>query len=201
MQKQKERLERDVEKRIHEEEIKRKDIQLAIQKAESQKELEKKMLEEDVKKKELLLEIHKAEAARELDKQIHEQKMRHREIQLATMRKYILSKIKISKKIEELKGNRDKSVRLTDEEWEEIRMFIDNTEENFVFRLKEKFPELTDDDMKFMMLIRLNLPSKAMAQIYGISDKSICQKLFVYKSKVRLEKEEKVSLREFILNF
>ena len=201
LQKQKERLERDVEKRIHEEEIKRKDIQLAIQKAESQKELEKKMLEEDVKKKELLLEIHKAEAARELDKQIHEQKMRHREIQLATMRKYILSKIKISKKIEELKGNRDKSVRLTDEEWEEIRMFIDNTEENFVFRLKENFPELTDDDMKFMMLIRLNLPSKAMAQIYGISDKSICQKLFVYKSKVRLEKKEKVSLREFILNF
>lgn len=201
LQKQKERLERDVEKRIHEEEIKRKDLQLAIQKAESQKELEKKMLEEDAKKKELLLEIHKAEAARELDKQIHEQKMRHREIQLATMRKYILSKIKISKKIEELKGNRDKPVCLTDEEWEEIRIFIDNTEENFVFRLKENFPELTDDDMKFMMLIRLNLPSKAMAQIYGISDKSICQKLFVYKSKVRLEKEEKVSLREFILNF
>lgn len=200
LQRQKDKLEREAEKRLHEEEMRRKDLQLAIQKAKDQKELETKMLEEDLKKKELQFEVQKAEAARELDKQMHDEKMKHREIQLATMRKYILSKINIAKKIEQLKGNKEKSVALTDEEWEEIRIFIDNTEDSFVFRLKEKYSELTDDDIKFMMLIRLNMPSKAMAQIYGISDKSICQKLFVYKSKVGIDKEKK-SLREFILKF
>ena len=66
-------------------------------------------------------------------------------------------------------------------------MFVDNVEGNFISRLKKQFPKLSDEDVKFMILIRLKMSSKAMGLIYNISEKSIRQKLFVYKSKVDLE--------------
>ena len=90
---------------------------------------------------------------------------------------------------------------LTDQDWEEIRIFVDSVEGDFVIRLKEKFPLLNEDDIKFMMLIRLRMPSRAMGLIYNISEKSIRQKLFVYKSKVGLESGDKLSLRSFIGDF
>ena len=51
-----------------------------------------------------------------------------------------------------------------------------------------------------MMLLRLKLPQKALASIYGISEKAIKQKLFLYKEKVGI-KGKSQSLREFIETF
>ena len=63
-------------------------------------------------------------------------------------------------------------------------LFVDGVEGNFVSRLHSTFPDLSDDDITLMMLLRLKMPTKALALIYGISEKSIKQKLFVYKAKV-----------------
>lgn len=136
-----------------------------------------------------------------MEKKMHEEEMRHKEIQLSTMRSYLLKKIDIAQKIEKIRGNKTDIVVLTEEDWEEIRMFVDNVEGNFISRLKKQFPKLSDEDVKFMILIRLKMSSKAMGLIYNISEKSIRQKLFVYKSKVGLEGENSPSLRSFIEAF
>ena len=115
-----------------------------------------------------------------MEKKMHEEEMRHKEIQLSTMRSYLLKKIDIAQKIEKIRGNKTDIVVLTEEDWEEIRMFVDNVEGNFISRLKKQFPKLSDEDVKFMILIRLKMSSKAMGLIYNISEKSIRQKLFVY---------------------
>ena len=132
---------------------------------------------------------------------MHEEEMRHKEIQLSTMRSYLLKKINIAQRIEEIRGNKNKNVVLTEEDWEEIKMFVDNVEGNFISRLKKQFPKLSDEVVKFMILIRLKMSSKAMGLIYNISEKSIRQKLFVYKSKVGLKGENSPSLRSFIEAF
>ncbi len=137
----------------------------------------------------------------EMEEKMHEEEMRHKEIQLTTMRSYLLKKINIAQRIEEIRGNKKDIVVLTEEDWEEIRMFVDNVEGNFISRLKKQFPKLSDEDVKFMILIRLKMSSKAMGLIYNISEKSIRQKLFVYKSKVGLERENNQSLRSFIEAF
>lgn len=72
--------------------------------------------------------------------------------------------------------------------------------DNFTERLKTSCPNLNEDDVKFMMLVRLRLPSKTMATIYNISDKGIRQRLFLYKSKVGIDGES-ISLRTFIEGF
>ena len=144
--------------------------------------------------------IQSEQEKRAMEKKMHEEEIRHKEIQLSTMRSFILRRIDTAQKIQELRGNKTDTVPLTEEDWEEIRLFVDGVEGNFVSRLHSTFPDLSDDDIRLMMLLRLKMPTKALALIYGISEKSIKQKLFVYKAKVGISGEN-VSLRTFIEAF
>ena len=116
------------------------------------------------------------------------------------MRNFILKRIDTAQKIQKLRGSKTDSVSLTEEDWEEISLFVDGVEGNFVSRLQNTFPDLNDDDIRLMMLLRLKMPTKALALIYGIGEKSIKQKLFVYKAKVGIG-GKKTSLRTYIEAF
>lgn len=144
------------------------------------------------------IEANKEKMKRE--EKIHNEELHHKEIQLSTMRNFILKRIDTAQKIQELKGNKSDNVLLNDDDWEEIRLFVDGVEGNFVTRLQNSFPKLNMHDIRLMMLIRLKMPTKALALIYNISEKSIKQKLFVYKAKVGIS-GEKTSLRSFIEAF
>lgn len=148
-------------------------------------------------KKNAKIRLKAEEEKLQQEERMHNEELHHKEIQLSTMRNFILKRIDTAQKIQELRGNKTDNVLLTEEDWEEIRLFVDGVEGNFVTRLQSKFPNLSIDDIHLMMLIRLKMPTKALALIYGISEKSIRQKLFVYKSKVGIS-GEKTSLRAFI---
>ena len=96
-----------------------------------------------------------------------------------------------------MRSNKSENVRLKDEDWEEIRLFMDAVDNNFITRLLNRFPSLGIEDLHLLMLIRLKMLTKALALIYGLSEKSIKQKLFISKIKVGIN-GGKVSLREFI---
>ncbi len=131
---------------------------------------------------------------------LHEKEMQNKEIQLSTMRGFILKKVDIAKRLEEIKVEKEKSIILSEEDWEEIRIFVDNVEGDFVVRLQKSFPTLDESDIRLFMLLRLKLPTKALALIYNISEKSIKQKLYVDKSKVGIDGQGQ-SLRRFIEAF
>ena len=152
-------------------------------------------------KREAKLELATEEHERELQKKKYEEEIRRKETQLSTMRSYILNKISIAQKLDKIRDNREKFVPLSDSDWNEIRSFVNSVECDFVTRLRERNPELSEDDINFMILLRLGMPSKAIALIYGISEKSIRQKLFVYKRKVGIEDKKGLSLRTFIEQF
>lgn len=136
----------------------------------------------------------------EQEEKAHNEELHHKEIQLSTMRNFILKRIDTAQKIQDLRGNKSDNVLLTEEDWEEIRLFVDGVEGNFVTRLQSSFPNLDMDDIRLLMLVRLKMPTKALALIYKISEKSIKQKLFVFKGKVGIS-GEKTSLRSFIEAF
>ena len=114
------------------------------------------------------------------------------------MRSYLLKKIEVVSKIKNLKGN--SVISLADTDWQEVSVFLDSVDNLFVSRLTEKYPSLSEKDIRLFMLLRLQVPSKTLADIYGISEKSIKQKLYLYKSKVGLETTGN-SLRSFIESF
>ena len=124
----------------------------------------------------------------------------HKERQIATMRKFLISKIDIIKRLQSIKSVGRKQIILTEADWGEIEMFLNSTNNGFVERLQSEFPRLTQKDIKFLMLVRLKLPYESIAIIYGIEEKSVKQRLFLFKSKLGLSKR-KISTREFIEDY
>lgn len=134
-----------------------------------------------------------------LQKEHHKQNLLYRDRQLDIMKKYLMEKLRITKKIQSIKDSKSKAI-FTDEDWKEIEIFLESSECNFVSRLRADYPELREKDVRLMMLLRLKMPLKCIADGYGISEKSVRQKLFLYKEKVGI-KDENRSLREFIESY
>lgn len=114
------------------------------------------------------------------------------------IRRMLIAKIEAGQTILGLKGAKKGEV-LSSEEWDEIENYLEIADKGFLKRLKDMYPGLTRKDIELMMLLRLRIPSKSIASVYGINEKSIKQKLFIYKEKVGLGGDT-TSLRELIEN-
>lgn len=128
------------------------------------------------------------------------EKLNNKEFQLNIMKNFLNEKVDVYKKLEKLKGEPIKHVALTQSDWNDISVFLEVSDNLFVTRIKKSFPSLCAKDVKLLMLIRLKLSTKILASIYGISEKSVKQNLYLFKKKVGL-KENKQSLRSFIEDF
>lgn len=143
-------------------------------------------------------ELHKKET--EYLNAIHEKEISNRDIQIGVMRDFLLKKISIAQKIEQIKETPECRKILQEDDWEELEVFLNSVDNMFVNRIKERFPLLTDKDVQLFMLLRLQIPANRIASIYCISEKAVKQKLYLYKEKVELV-GEKTSLRAFIETF
>lgn len=143
-------------------------------------------------------ELHKKET--EYLNAIHEKEISNRDIQLGVMREFLMKKISIAQKIEQIKGTPECRKILQEDDWEELEVFLNSFDNMFVSRIKERFPLLSDKDVQLFMLLRLQIPANRIASIYCISEKAVKQKLYLYKEKVGLE-GGKTSLRAFIETF
>lgn len=130
----------------------------------------------------------------------HRKEMANKEHKLSVMRNCLLMKIEVAEKIESVLKGQTQNIVLSEKDWKEIEVLLDSAEDSFITRLKEMHPDLTQNDLHLMMLLRMRLPQKALASVYKISEKAIKQKLFLYKEKVGIM-NEKQSLRNYIENF
>ena len=86
-----------------------------------------------------------------------------------------------------------------DRDREKFQMHISEHNSNFIRRLTESFPSLTDNEKRLVSLLRLNLSSKEIASILNISPKSV--EMNRYRLRKKLKVDPKVSLTDFIRNF
>ena len=128
---------------------------------------------------------------------MHKIEVNHKETQLNTMKNFLLSKIDIVKRLKSINSSEHKGIILSKDDWKEMEVFLNSTDDEFVERLKNEFPNLTQKDLQFLMLVRLKIPYGSIATIYNIEEKSVKQRLFLFKGKLGLNKGEK-STREFI---
>lgn len=136
----------------------------------------------------------------EYERRKHELEIRNKEIQINTMRDFLVKKVDIVNRLKSLKSNGKVKIILSEEDWEEIEIFLNNTDGNFAVRLHNTFHNLTTKDLRFMMLLRLKLPNSSLAVIYNIEEKSIRQNLFLIKKKLGIEGKN-TSARRFIEDF
>ncbi len=81
----------------------------------------------------------------------------------------------------------------------EVNDFYDKIEEThrgFREKLKEKYPELSDNDVRLAILVRLGLSSKEIATLMNISSKSV--EIARYRLRKKLHLKERESLSELL---
>ena len=151
-------------------------------------------------KKKSQVELRAKEEKQLIEQRIHQDQMKLKERQISIMRSFVLKKIDTAQKIEKIKKGAGKEVLLHESDWEEIILFIDGVDDSFVTRLQQAYPNLTEEEIRFLILIRAGVSARAISKIYNIQEKSVKQKLFMYKAKFGLEGKN-MSLRKFIETF
>ncbi len=84
-----------------------------------------------------------------------------------------------------------------DEDWKQFRMHFEEVHSGFYHILRDRFPELTPNEMKLSALVKLNLNIKEMAAILGISPDSV--KTARHRLRKKLDINTEVNLTEFMI--
>jgi DNA-binding CsgD family transcriptional regulator len=86
---------------------------------------------------------------------------------------------KAQKTIEELKK--------AESEWEDFNIIITNIYHDFFDNLEQKYPNLTSNDLKLCAYLKMQLDNQKIADIFGISVKSVEMKKYRLKKKMQLD--------------
>ena len=79
-----------------------------------------------------------------------------------------------------------------DEDWEAFRTYFEQVHQQFFSMVKSHHPILSNNDLKLCILARLNLDSKEMATMLGISPDSVKTARYRLRKKMDIDKEETI---------
>ena len=104
----------------------------------------------------------------------------------------------IKKELSEFKNNDlikpvikiiDKNLNNTSD-WKLFQEAFNNADQDFLIKVKDKYPILTPNDLRLCAYLRLNLSSKEIAPLLNISHKSVEIKRYRLRKKMRLNKSD-----------
>jgi DNA-binding CsgD family transcriptional regulator len=92
-----------------------------------------------------------------------------------------------------------KDVERGDNDLDHLTMHFNSVNSAFFNKLKDSYPELSPNDLKFCAYLRLNLSSKEMAQLMNVTIKAIEVGRYRLRKKLKLKPE--TNLFEFLTEF
>jgi DNA-binding CsgD family transcriptional regulator len=87
---------------------------------------------------------------------------------------------------------------LTEDDWEQFKLLFEQVHRNFFAELRLKHPGLTAAEIRIAALLKLNLSTREMASMLGISAESVNKARYRLRKKLDLHPEQ--DLQEFIEN-
>lgn len=94
--------------------------------------------------------------------------------------------------------NRTGALHFSEEDWETLRQNTDACFERFTDRLRAAYPQLSNEEINFCCLVKMELPLAVLAEIYHIAKGSISRKKMRLKEKMGIYE---LSFDEWIMNF
>lgn len=88
---------------------------------------------------------------------------------------------------------------LTELDWREFRESFEKQFPNYILRLKNTFPAITNSEIRLFIFIKIGLENLQIANISGISTESVYKSRFRLRQKIGLD--QSVSLESFIGSF
>ena len=150
-------------------------------------------------KRRLAVEQERHQLSEQFAREQYSRDIEDKNTQLALMRKMVMEKYDFHKRLEEQKKS-GRHITLAPKDWEEISSFLEVVSDGFPGRLRTSFPDLREKDYQFCMLVRLGFSGKDLADIYGIAETSLKQKLVDYKQRLDIPNKS-VSFKQFIAGF
>lgn len=151
---------------------------------------------------------------------LHEQQLQHQlENKSKSLTAHTLHIISKNKMMEDIRGKlqeahqedfKDQRKKITgliklidhnfvqDKDWDDFRNIFEQVHQHFFDQLQKVSPDLTSADIRLAALLRLNLPSKDISTILGISPDSL--RISRYRLRKKLKLNQGDSLTNFILN-
>lgn len=108
-----------------------------------------------------------------------------------------LTKIETSRELQEIIKDIDQNIS-TNEDWTFFEKAFNHADKDFFKKVKDIHPELTTNDLKLCVYLRLNLSSKEIAPLLNISHRSVEIKRYRLRKKINLERS--VQLNEYFIN-
>lgn len=84
-----------------------------------------------------------------------------------------------------------------DADWEHFSMHFDHVHSNFLSKLKQRFPNLGANDLKLCAYLKMNLSSKEIAQLMGISARAI--EVSRYRLRKKIQVPQEMSLFDYLI--
>lgn len=85
---------------------------------------------------------------------------------------------------------------LTDQDWENFKQQFDLVYPNYVIKIKSNFPEISQAELRLLLLLKLNLETREIAGMLGISPDTV--KKTRQRLRKRLNLNEETSLEDFV---
>ena len=88
---------------------------------------------------------------------------------------------------------------LTDTDWTTFKSYFEKAYPNYMFRLRQKHPTITDAEERLFLCLKLNLKSKEIALMLGISNDSVKKNRNRLRKRLELAQEDE--LAEYVRTF
>ena len=135
--------------------------------------------------------------------------LEHKESQLSAITIQMLEKNELLDEIKTILSKKDPNAEselkklvnkytIQGNNWKDFDNYFESVNKHFYTRLKQKYPDISANDLKICALIKLNLSIKEMASILNISPDSVKTARHRLRKKLQLNTEE--NLTDFILS-
>ena len=115
----------------------------------------------------------------------------------ARMREELFKRMQVFEKLSDTED--EKHIQLSDTDWKEIQLMLDSGYDYFTKKLRMKFPMLSEKDVNFCCLVKINMSIQSLTDIYCISKNSVSRRKLRLKEKMGIGEGE--TLDEFLARF
>ena len=115
----------------------------------------------------------------------------------ARMREELFKRMNVFEKLSDTE--KEKHIQLSDMDWKELQLMLDSGYNGFTQKLRARFPMLSEKDINFCCLVKINMSIQNLTDIYCISKNSVSRRKLRLKEK--LEIGEGDTLDDFLSRF
>ncbi len=127
----------------------------------------------------------------------HKQALLHQKsMTLSVLQKHLLEKLESARQL--LTDN--EKARMTEEAWKEIEHLIDDTDNNFVQKLRKQHKDFSEEDIQLCMLIRLKVTNAFISKLFYIGESAVKKRKAVLKKTGFQITDPNIALEQVIEN-